>query len=90
MLRPRHLRIALYASADLATTISTFDDHQVLAGEVGWGAVEPGPDEPPRPLTLEPAMCTHAILSASNGEQPFIVGDANSDWRFRRSVRRSP
>ncbi|ORY74544.1 hypothetical protein BCR35DRAFT_306686 [Leucosporidium creatinivorum] len=67
----------------------TFEDHQVLAGEVGWGGKEPGPDEPPRPLTLAPAMCTHALISAPDPTSPdsstFIVGNANEDWRFSKN-----
>lgn len=67
----------------------TFDDYQVLAGEVGWGGEEPGPDEPPRSLSLAPAMCTHALISAPNPtaeDSTFIVGNANEDWRFSKSV----
>jgi len=65
-------------------TRSTFDDHQVLGAERGWGGEEPGFDVPPRPLTMEPAFCTHAMLhSYSNPKAVFIVGDADKDWRFK-------
>lgn len=61
----------------------------MLAGEVGWGGEEPGPDALPRPLTLAPAMCTHALISAPDPaaeESTFIVGNANADWRFSKNV----
>lgn len=64
----------------------TLDDHQVLGAEKGWGGEEPGLDVPPRPLTLEPAFCTHAMLAAyKDPKAVFIVGDADADWRFRKS-----
>ena len=46
----------------------TFDDHQVLGAEKGWGGEEPGLDVPPRPLTLEPAFCT-----VRSSRQEFMV-----------------
>ncbi|GAA5994661.1 hybrid sensor histidine kinase/response regulator [Rhodotorula paludigena] len=62
----------------------TFDDHQVLGAERGWGGEEPGLDVPPRPLTMEPAFCTHAMLSSYRDPKAvFIVGDADKDWRFK-------
>ncbi|GAA5991943.1 hypothetical protein JCM10908_002281 [Rhodotorula pacifica] len=62
----------------------TFDDHQVLGAEKGWGGEEPGLEVPPRPLTMEPAFCTHAMLSSyKDPKAVFIVGDADRDWRFK-------
>ncbi|GAA5841100.1 hypothetical protein JCM11251_008018 [Rhodosporidiobolus azoricus] len=62
----------------------TFDDHQVLGAERGWGGEEPGFDVPPRPLSLNPAFCTHALLSSyRDPKSVFIVGDADLDWRFK-------
>ncbi|GAA6039138.1 hypothetical protein JCM8097_005344 [Rhodosporidiobolus ruineniae] len=62
----------------------TFDDHQVLGAERGWGREEPGLDVPPRPLTMEPAFCTHAMLASyRDPKSVFIVSDADQDWRFK-------
>ncbi|GAA5870966.1 hypothetical protein JCM3774_003491 [Rhodotorula dairenensis] len=62
----------------------TFDDHQVLGAEKGWGGEEPGLDVPPRPLTMEPAFCTHAMLSSYRDPKAvFLVADADRDWRFK-------
>lgn len=63
----------------------TFADDQVLGGEVGFGPTEPGPDEPPRRLDLEPAFCTHALVTATQPGTTFIVRDTAKDWRFRNS-----
>ncbi|BGP39437.1 hypothetical protein JCM10450v2_003390 [Rhodotorula kratochvilovae] len=61
----------------------TFDDHQVLGAERGWGGEEPTMNDPPRPLTMEPAFCTHAMLASYRDPKAvFIVGDADKDWRF--------
>ncbi|GAA5926102.1 hypothetical protein JCM3775_005204 [Rhodotorula graminis] len=64
----------------------TFDDHQVLGAERGWGGDEPGLDVPPRPLTMEPAFCTHAMAASYRDPKAvFIVGDADQDWRFKKN-----
>ncbi|BGP31509.1 hypothetical protein JCM10296v2_003274 [Rhodotorula toruloides] len=62
----------------------TFDDHQVLGAERGFGPEEPAFDSPPRPLELPPAFCTHAMLASyRNPHAVFIVPDADQDWRFK-------
>ncbi|GAA5866559.1 hypothetical protein JCM8547_005459 [Rhodosporidiobolus lusitaniae] len=64
----------------------TFDDHQVLGAERGWGGEEPGMDVPPRPLTMSPAFCTHAMLASYRDPKAvFLVSDADSDWRFKKN-----
>ncbi|GAA6058264.1 hypothetical protein JCM3770_004330 [Rhodotorula araucariae] len=64
----------------------TFDDHQVLGAERGWGGEEPTMKDPPRPLTMEPAFCTHAMLASYRDPKAvFIVGDADKDWRFSKN-----
>lgn len=51
----------------------TFEDDQVLGGEVGFATVEPGPKEPPRRLGLEPAFCTHVSVTTLAPNGPALL-----------------
>lgn len=65
----------------------TLDDHQVLGAERGFDPDgEPTLADPPRPLEIEPAFCTHAMAASyRDPKQVFLVADANKDWRFARN-----
>ncbi|GAA5977969.1 hypothetical protein JCM5350_006284 [Sporobolomyces pararoseus] len=84
-------RICAIAKAHFKTKMVvvslTLDDHQVLGAERGFDPDgEPTLADPPRPLDIEPAFCTHAMAASyRDPKQVFLVADANKDWRFARN-----
>lgn len=51
---------------------------------MGFAAVDPSPDVPPRELEMDTALCPHGMTLGPR--ETFIIPDASKDWRFARNA----